>query len=493
MVAVAWSEGRPPARPVASRPVAEPVDARWFDLFNDPLLSAMESQVAASNLDVRVASIRLAESRISVGVSRAGLFPQLNANASYTREKPSDSGVLSLFPGSASSPATGSNGLGGTQGGIPNNSALTNPFDLYQAGFDATWELDLWGRVRRSVEAAGAQAEASEETRRDTLLTALAELARDYLQLRGTQQTLAITRQNLDTANQILGLTREQERVGLGTDLDVANASAQVGTVESQIAPLEQQEAALINAVALLLGEPPNATRDELTQHRPQPPVPPAVPVGLPSELARRRPDIRQAEANLHAATANIGVAVADFYPTFTLSGSVALQTIQFHELGNFGNAETYALGPSITLPIFQGGKLTRTLELRQTEQQEAAVNYQRAVLGALHDVDNALTAYESEQRRLTALERSAADNARALRLARDRYQQGLSDFLQVLDAQRSLLSAQQQLASSTETIATNLVQLYKALGGGWETDFPDHPEPPGPTAGEALKQAAQP
>jgi NodT family efflux transporter outer membrane factor (OMF) lipoprotein len=467
-----WTAHRTtPRAATRSEPVAEPIDPQWWKLFNDPKLTDLEARVAAANLDVRVATVRLAQSRATLGVARADQFPVVNGNASYTREQESKHGVLSLTEGSGP-PATQANGLGGTQGATP-NTGIFAPFDLYQYGFDASWEADFWGRVRRNVESAQAQVEASQEARRDTLLTALAELARDYIQLRGVQRKTAITERNLDTARESLKLTQERAAGGLTTDLDVANAAAQVATTASQVPTLEAQSQQLINAIALLLGQAPSALEAELSTPQAIPPVPPRVPIGLPSQLARRRPDIRQAEAQLHAATADVGVAVADFYPTVTLSGSLALQATQFKNLGSW-NANTYAIGPSLTLPIFQGGRLRATLELRKAQQQEAGLVYQRTVLGALHDVDNALTAYDAEQRRRAQLEVAVEQNRRALDLARSRYTEGVADFLSVLDAERSLLAAEQQLTDSTTTVSTNLVQLYKALGGGWESDYPE-------------------
>jgi NodT family efflux transporter outer membrane factor (OMF) lipoprotein len=470
-----WTANRTVPRPATiSEPVAEPIDPEWWKLFNDAKLTELESRVAAANLDVRVATVRLAESRATLGVARADQFPVVNGNASYTREQESKQGVLSLMGGSGS-PATQSNGLGGTQGATP-NTGIFAPYDLFQYGFDASWEVDFWGRVRRTIESAEAQVEASQEARRDTLLTALAELARDYIQLRGAQRNLAITERNLDTARESLKLTRDRAAGGLTTELDVANAAAQVATTASQIPTLQAQQQQLINAIALLLGEPPNALQAELSTPRAIPPVPPRIPIGLPSELARRRPDIRRAEAELHAATADVGVAVADFYPSVTLSGSLAIQATQFKNMGSW-NANSYGIGPSLTLPIFQGGRLRQTLELRKAEQQEAGLAYQRAVLGALHDVDNALTSYAAEQRRRARLEEAVEQNRRALDLARSRYTQGVADFLSVLDTERNLLATEQQLTESTTTVSTNLVQLYKALGGGWESDYPEqHP-----------------
>jgi NodT family efflux transporter outer membrane factor (OMF) lipoprotein len=465
-----WFAGPKEAvKPARSTPVAEPIDADWWSLFNDPILTGLEKRVAAENLDVKTAAVRMTESRAQLGVARAALFPTLNGNASYTRELASNNGVFGLIPNAAG--ANGANGATGNSTGGIQGTGL-KPFDIYQGGFDSSWEVDLWGGVRRSVESATATSDAAEETERSVLLSSLAEVARDYIQLRGTQAQLSIARENVRTARQSLSLTQQRAAGGVTTDLDVANASAQLRTTLAQIPTLEQQEAQTINALSLLLGQPPNALRAELVTAKSIPPVPPRVPVGLPSELARRRPDIRQAEAQLHAATADIGVAEANFYPTLTLTGSFGLQSLQFKNAFNL-NSKQYALGPGLTIPIFEGGQLRSTLQLRKAQQQEAAINFQKTVLQAWHDVDNALTAYQAEQVRRNELVGAVAENRRALGLAQSRYQQGVTDFLTVLVAQTNLLAAEQQLASSTTTVSSNLVALYKALGGGWEIDLP--------------------
>ncbi len=478
---VSWFRDTPPKQRTAklSLPVAEPVDPEWWSVLHDPVLTGLMHRVAASNLDVRTAGIRLAESRAQAGVTRADQYPTVNGNASYTRERLSGQGAISVFS-SGSSPGTQSNGLGGTNGGVPvsavtggSSSTSIPAFDLFQTGFDASWELDLWGRVRREVESADAAVDASVEAQRQTLLTSLAELARDYVQLRGYQETERITRGNLLSAEQSANLTSERARGGLATDLDVANARAQAESTAAGLPQLEQQEQQVINAISLLLAEPPGALAAELQPVKPIPPVPPRVPIGIPSELVHRRPDIRQAEAELHEAVANIGVAQADFYPKITLSGSFALQATQLKNLFTW-DARTYSLGPSLTVPIFEGGRLRRTLELRQQQQQEAMLSYQKTVLQAFHDVDNALIAYRAEQLRRDRLAAQVGQSRRALALATDRFKQGVSDFLEVLTAQRTVLSAEQQLADSTTTVSTNLVALYKALGGGWETQVPE-------------------
>jgi NodT family efflux transporter outer membrane factor (OMF) lipoprotein len=464
-----WFTERTKPAPAPSRVVAEPIDPAWWNLFNDKTLSALEARVAAQNLDVQVAEIRLAESRAERGVVGAAQFPTVNGNASYVRQQASNRGVFTKL-GKNAVGATDANGTVGGAGAI--TGVRIEPFEAYQYGFDASWELDLWGRVARSVESADSSMDASAEEQRAVLLTNLAEVARDYMELRGAQARLQIARDNLKIAQDNQHLVRQRAEGGMTTDLDVANASAQVATTAAEIPALEQQEAQLINALSLLLGQPPQALAAELHQARPVPPVPPTVPVGLPSELARRRPDIREAEAQLHAATADIGVAVASFYPSFSLSGSMGIQALRPTNLFNW-NALQYAFGPTLNIPIFEGGRLKATLELRKAQQREAAVKYQQVVLKAWHEVDNALTAYETEQRRREQLTEAVRENARALSLAQSRYREGVANFLDVLVAQRSLLATQELLALSTTQVSDNLVAIYKALGGGWETDLP--------------------
>ena len=387
----------------------------------------------------------------------------LSGRTSYTRQQSSNHGVFVLIPTAAGQ--TGSS-VGGIQG------AGLKPFDLYQGGFDASWEVDLWGRIRRSVESSTASSDAAAEAQRSALLSTLAEVARDYVQLRGTQSQLQISRENVKIAQQSVSLTQQRAAGGLTTDLDVANASAQLRSTLADIPVLEQQEARLINALSFLVGQPPNALRAELETAHPVPPVPSAVPVGIPSELAHRRPDIRQAEAQLHAATADIGVAQANFYPSMNLTGSIGLQSLQWSHAFDLSSRQ-YAFGPGLTIPIFEGGRLRSTLHLREAQQEEAALTYQKTVLQAWHEVDDALTAYQAQQARRDQLALAVSDNRRALNLAQQRYAQGVADFLDVLTAQRSLLQTQLELQRSTTIVSTNLVALYKALGGGWEKDLP--------------------
>ncbi|WP_419729467.1 efflux transporter outer membrane subunit [Lichenicola sp.] len=466
--------GNRPA-PIASLPDPSAPDPHWWDIFHDPELSALEARAARSNLNVRLATARLAESRAQLRITGAAQYPTLNGTGSYSRTQISDKLIQrGLSNGVGELPNTGSIVSGSTLNSIRDyaGEVTVPPVDLWEDGIDASWELDLWGRVRRQVEAAHATLVASAEDRRSTLIAELAEVARDYMMLRGTQAQLAIAIANQKTAEQSVTLTRQRFVGGLTSELDVQNALQQLDITTAAIPNDEQQVAQQINALSLLLGEPPQALRAELETAAPVPPVPPRVPIGIPSELARRRPDIREAEARLHAATATVGVAVASFYPSVTLTGALNFQTLSFRDLA-FWSAAAYNFGPSITLPIFEGGRLRGQLQLDKAQQTEAAISYQQTVLGAWHDVDNALVAFAAEQRRHDQLVEAGRAADRALTLAREQYTHGLDTFLNVLDAERTLLSAQQQLSASTTTESANLVQLYTALGGGWETIFP--------------------
>lgn len=460
-----------------SKATLDPVNTTWWTSFNDPELVALEERVAGTNLDLKVASLRLAESRANRAITAADRYPDLNGNAGVSHQLASANGVLSVAGEVQQAPnsATAANGTGTGVSAAPTQSKGSGPaaFNLFQAGFDSSWELDLWGRVRREVEAADASVQMQAEARRDLLTATMAEVARDYIQLRGIQTDYAITLDNLKAAEDIERVTREKHTNGLASELDVVEAASQVSAERAILPQLEEQENESINRLSFLLGLAPGALRSELQEARPVPPTPPAVPTGIPSDLARRRPDIREAEASLHQATAQIGIAQADFYPSITLSGSASLQALQFNQLGSWSSRQ-FAVGPSISLPIFEGGRLKATLNLRKEQQQEAAVSYQRVVLSAWHEIDNALTQYSTQQRRRDQLAATVKDDQTALRLAQAQYTAGIGSFLQVLDAERRLLAAQQDLTDNTTQISTTLVSLYKALGGGWEATYPE-------------------
>jgi NodT family efflux transporter outer membrane factor (OMF) lipoprotein len=455
-----------------SKAVESDFNPDWWTLFNDPTLNSLEQQLADANLDVAAASARLLQSRAEQRVAGAAEYPTLTGAASYYRERGSENGILSLLgvtpTGTQSQSASGNAPLGVSA--MPGSKG-SPAYNLYQFGFDASWEIDIWGRARRGVEAATALADASYEDRNAVLLSARAELARDYVQLRDTQALLQIARQNLDIARDTTKLTETRKREGVTTDLDVANASAQVASIESLIPTLESRRDTTINAIGMLLAEEPGALRQTLGEAHGVPELPQHVPIGFPSELAERRPDIKRAEAQLHAATAAIGMAKADFYPRISLNGSAGFQSLQLTNLADWASGQ-FVVGPSITLPIFEGGRLKGTLQLREAQQQEAAIVYRRTVLEAWREVDDALIAYDAEQQRHARLEAVVSLNLRALSVARQRYKAGAVDYLDVLNVQKQLLEAQSNLEQSKAEAVANLITLCKVLGGGWESAY---------------------
>ncbi|HQT83705.1 MAG: RND transporter [Acidiphilium sp. 37-64-53] len=457
------------------------VDLAWWRSFGDPALTNLETQAIQQNLDVRIATQRLAEAQAQAQIEGATLYPNLNFAGSFTREGPSKKGVFTALSGSGSNTSTSTNAgstAGGSAssiggGGIP-GSAI-QPFNLFQYGFSSVFDFDLWGKNRRAVEASLAAVQASRDARRAVLLNTEAEVAQTYVNLRAEQTVMQITKDNLKSADHIAGLTGQRAQAGLANALDVADARAQAASIRSKLPALETAIDADINQLSLLLGRGPEALRAELITAAPVPAVPPVVPIGLPSALLQRRPDVREASAKLHEATAEIGVAKADFFPDVSLSGSVSLQALQFSNLNQLA-AVTYAIGPQITLPLFEGGKLNGQLHLRTAEQKAAAIDYAKTVLTAFHQVDNALTAYDQEQNTFAALKTDVAESQRALGLAQERYREGLADYLQVLTAQQSELAASQSEAESLAQVSTDLVKLYQALGGGWEQTYPAAP-----------------
>jgi NodT family efflux transporter outer membrane factor (OMF) lipoprotein len=455
-----------------------PVDPHWWTSFDDPLLTRLEQMAVRQNLDIQIATQRLLEAEAQAQIEGATLYPTLGAAASYTREGPSKKGIFAAFGSAASDSTTASNvasGANTASGGGAISGANIAPLNLYQYGLQAMYDVDLWGKNRRAVEAAVAAAAASNEARRASLLNVQAQVANYYIQMRGTEQVLAITEHNLKLAQQLVNLTVERERAGLTTALDVANARATVAQIESQIPSLKAQRDALIGEIGLLLGVTPEALPPVLVDAAPVPLTPPSVPVGLPAQLLRRRPDVREAEAKLHQATAEVGVAVAQFFPDLTLSGSVSLQALQFKNLNELA-AITYAAGPNISLPIFEGGQLRGQLKLRKAQQKEAAISYAKTVLTAFYQVDTALVNYTQAHATLTALQADDRQSQIALNLAEEQYREGLADYLTVLDAEQRLLSAQQNEAQAVEKLSTDLVTLYQALGGGWQEVYPVQP-----------------
>lgn len=420
--------------------------AAWWKTFNDAELDSLIERAVRSNLDLRIAEGRVREARAQRGIASADLWPSANASGSYTRERFSGNG----FPP------------------IPPPFPLES--DLYQAGFDASWEIDVFGGKRRALEAARADVSAAEFGRRDALVTLLGEVARNYVETRGYQRRLEIARQNIKAQQEALALTRERFNNGLTSDLDVTQAAALLSTTEAEVPSLESSLKAAIHRLGVLLGQPPGALLEELSQEAAIPAAPPEVPVGLPSELLRRRPDVQRAERELAATTARIGVATADLFPKFSLTGTVALQSVSASDWFE-GGSRFWSAGPTVQWRIFDAGRIRANIRVQNAREEQALARYEQTVLGSFEDVENALTAYAKEQTRRRSLADAVKSNQDSLHLANQLYANGLANFLNVLDAERSLYQAEDQLVQSERSVSANLIALYKALGGGWEIE----------------------
>lgn len=470
-------------QPAATQP-AKLVDlSRWWESFSDPELDSLIDRAIHSNLDLRVAENRVLESRAERQIQSSGLFPVANGSASYSRDRFSKQGFYIPGAGGASSASSGNSTAsraaptGGTGGSSSSSNGLASAFnrseiDTWQGGFDASWEIDIFGGVRRSIEAARADEQSSIDARRDALVTLLAEVARNYIDLRGVQRELAIARENVKSQQSTVELTRSRFQAGLATDLDVARAEAQVATTQAQIPGLVTSMQQSIHHLGILLAKDPTALQSELESSAPIPKPPPEVPVGLPSELLKRRPDIRRAERDLAAATARIGVAKSDLFPHFALTGGIGLAAGHVEDIFRT-DAVYYSVGPAVNWRIFDAGRIQANIRVQDAREQEALATYQSTVLRSLEDVENALVGYAQERQRWEALHRAVDANQRAVDLATQLYTKGLTDFLNVLESQRNLFASQDQLAQSEHNLASDVVALYKALGGGWESQEP--------------------
>jgi NodT family efflux transporter outer membrane factor (OMF) lipoprotein len=432
---------------VSSRTVEDAVDIVWWKSFRDFELTSLVERLASQNLDLQTAAERVIQSVAQRQVAASAGLPHIEGQSSATYNGASPNGTLSLF-----TPAPGA------------------PLDygLFKDGLMSSWQLDLFGRVRRAVEAADANTLAAVENRHGVALAAVAELAQSYMQLRGTQNLSGIAKRHLRIVEENEELVNTRFANGIATTLDLAQARAQRATIAATLPPLRSREVELINAIGLLLGDTPRALEGELRRAEILPRVPRVAAAGLPGTLVRHRPDVREAEARLHEATAETGVAVANFYPEVALNGAVGVESLRLSNLFSPASA-AFAVGPSISIPIFEGGQLRGALKLRESRQREAATFFHETVLRAWKEVDDALTAYREAQNRRADVARSVTENKVALQAARQRYSEGAIDFLNVNATQTLLLQSENDLADSDTQIATYLVSLYRALGGGWE------------------------
>jgi len=411
--------------------------ASWWLILDDPVLTSLIEQAVASNLDLKEARTRVREARALRGISKADRFPTIDAG-----------GAAKL---SRSSEDTGSGA----------------ERKLYSAGFDATWELDLFGGKQRAIEAAEAELQLSEEDLRDVLVSLLAEVALNYVEVRSFQARLSVAQANLDAQKETYNIAQWRFQAGLSTGLDVEQAKYNLEQTRSQIPNLHTGLKQAGNRLSVLLGQYPGSLKIALSEHKAIPVTPLEVAVGVPADVLRHRPDVRRAERQLAAQTAQVGVATADLYPKFSLLGSIGLEALSLDNLFLAGS-RTHSIGPSITWPVFDAGTIRKNIEVQSALQEQALIQYEGAILKALEEVENVLVAYAQEQSRRQSLSDATKAAKQAAGLAQNLYLSGLIDFTDVLDAQRSLLSFQDQLSVSESQVTSNLITLYKALGGGW-------------------------
>jgi len=415
----------------------------WWSIFRDPALDAIIGDVRTNNLDLVAAVARMDEAAARYGIAFSGLVPTIDGVGGVTRLR--DSERINYH------------------GSLPNN-----PYTLYDAGFTMGWELDIWGRVRRSIEAAHGQWQASLEDARDLLVILQSDAASTYLQFRTVQQRLVYARNNVVMQEGTLKLTRDRHAAELTGELDVRQAELNLASTRALIPQLEAQRAQSLNRLCTLSGKFPGSL-NQLLQDTNGVQVVTAFPAFLPAELLRHRPDIRAAERRLAAQTAQIGVAKGDLYPMFSLNGSFEWQASKSGNLFNSDSA-AYGFGPSFRWALFNGQRIRNNIRAEEALTREALANYEQTVLKAYQESEDALSAYANELSRLESLRAAVAAATQSVKLVDTLYRTGLTDFQNVLDMQRELFQQQDAQASSEGTATQYLVAVYKAFGGGWET-----------------------
>lgn len=421
----------------------------WWTAFDDPTLNELIDRAATANLQLEAAVYRLEEARALRGVAASQRKPNAVLDASATRSEPSDVGVLGDL--------------------VPEGESLQAQ-NLFDVSAVASWEIDLWGRIRRSVEAADAAVQVSLEDSRDVRVSLYAEVAANYVQIRTIQERIRLANANVAAQQDTLRLTRDRFRAGLVSALDVAQAESNLGNTEALIPQLEMILEASLNRLAVLLGQPPGAVHDVLAEPVAVPTDPGSVVTALPADLLRQRPDIRRAERSLASQNARIGVAAADLYPTFSLAGLIGLQATDASDLGS-GDALTWSIGLPVRWNLFTGGRVRSQIRVEEARTRQAYVAYQQTVLFALEEVENSMVAYHRERTRRDKLVESVDATERSLDLVLTQYRAGLTNFQNVLDTQRTLLQRQDEQAVSQGQVVQNLILLYRSLGGGWSEE----------------------
>jgi NodT family efflux transporter outer membrane factor (OMF) lipoprotein len=418
----------------------------WWQAMKSPELDALVARAVESNLDLAIAGARVREARAELGFARSSRVPSVDVGAAYTRAHRSEQS---------------------TNGAPFFGDRDTN---LYDAGFDAAWEIDVFGGIRREIEAASASLEATEDARLATRTSLIAEVARSYVELRGLERRLSVTRASIAAQESTRDIVRSRTRAGIGNELDLARAEAQVAASTSQVPALEGAIAVHVHALGVLVGEEPRALADELAVSAPIPAADAALALGQPIDLLAHRPDLRRAERECAAASARVGVAQAARWPRISIGASLGWIANEFGDLFK-SSALAASVVPSLTMPLFDGGRRSAQVDAERARFDEAALAYHQSVLLALAEVEDSLAALASETTRHRSLVESVGALTTAVTLAQQQYTSGLIDFLSVLDAQRALFIAQDELAQSEAALSTDFIAVAKALGGGWSAE----------------------
>ena len=448
-----WTHAAP--GPLVADASGNEPEADWWRAFKNEELTQFVERALAQNHDVRRAVSRVIEGRAAVTTAGAGRYPQLNVQSSYTNISISKNTLAGLGLATAQQP-------GPQVFATPGSS-----FDLWNAAADLRWELDVWGRIRRGMEAASADAQAIEQDARAIALTLIGDVGQAYFRIRELDEQIDIARHALALRRDSLDIITKRASVGLASDLDVKRTEVLVAESAGQIPELTRLRTVELHRLEVLTGSAPGSLVLAPVSLR-KVIIQPDIPVGLPSQLLERRPDILQAEATLIAANARIGQARAYFFPTFSITGQGGLQSVEFANWFT-GNSANFSIGPSVTLPIFLGGTNVARLDAAESRYQQLLESYQQTILLAFREVADLLVSIQSRAEQLTRQREQAIAATAAVGLAEVRYRKGLVNYLDVLDAQRTMLAAETQLAQTERARLTDMVSLYKALGGGWQ------------------------
>ncbi len=413
----------------------------WWECFNDPMLCELVEKAVRSNHDLKLAEARLREARAAHGISKAALYPQVEGGAGFNRQQISENS--------------------------PDGYLSDLNYSDYKAGFDASWEIDIWGRVRREKQATKAEDEAALENLRSALVAVVGEVSRNYIELRGFQRRLEIAEKNMAAGRKRLMLVEKRFQAGFASEVDVHRASAHLAAITAEVPVIEGGIRQRMYSISTLLGELPGTYVERLSTEEPVPPVPATVEIGLPIALLERRPDIREAERRLAAATARVGSAKAEMLPKLSLSALFSFETVTFDRITD-SDSHAWSFGPSFILPVFNAGRIRSNINVKTAQQEQALIEYEKTVLAAYQEVEDSLVRYGTRQHRHEKLNRRADNLHSALDLTQKLYDKGSSSLLEVLDAQQEFFAAQDELIESEAVLSVQLVSLYKALGGGW-------------------------